>query len=466
MPGHIFSKIGMWQEAAIAMDSATRTELKYMNDRLALPFETWNYSHNRNYLCYIQEQLGMANAAILGAKDLLDAPRDPDSDSNYQGMVAMVRGLIKFQRSKEILTPGYVEWSDGREAKFMRLACESMAQTWQGDLAAARKSLKEAQDLDFEISGGRDKDPSLYINVAEGMLLISEGKLDVGEKVLIRADEQEKKSRKAGHYTNDPPDQPWPVARLLGDHFRKRGFKTTALAYYNRALGYEPNDAFTLAGLAMTYAAANEKERANHYAGRFAYVWSSADVTIPLAQEMKKLFPDAKPIAETPNPERKYVPASLDSFGPSNWTPFPAPKLDVLNINGKPVHLEDYRGKNVLLVFFLGEACVHCVGQLKSINDRMKDFEDQSTTVLGVCSASPQSLKDSVTLNPVKIKFLSDAKHENARRFSSYDDFEDIELHSTILIDKEGKVRWKRTGGDPFMDMDFLLRELKRVNKS
>ncbi|WP_309711516.1 hypothetical protein, partial [Armatimonas sp.] len=52
MPGHIYSKIGMWHEAAIAMDSATRTELRYMNDRLALPFETWNYPHNRNYLCY------------------------------------------------------------------------------------------------------------------------------------------------------------------------------------------------------------------------------------------------------------------------------------------------------------------------------------------------------------------------------------------------------------------------------
>jgi len=58
MPGHIYTKIGMWHEAAIAMDSATRIELRYMNDRLALPFETWNYPHNRNYLCYIQEQLG------------------------------------------------------------------------------------------------------------------------------------------------------------------------------------------------------------------------------------------------------------------------------------------------------------------------------------------------------------------------------------------------------------------------
>jgi peroxiredoxin len=155
----------------------------------------------------------------------------------------------------------------------------------------------------------------------------------------------------------------------------------------------------------------------------------------------------------------------LESFGPSNWTPFTAPKLDVLNINGKPVHLEDYRGKNILLVFFLGDACVHCVGQLQSINSKMKEFEQQDTVILGVCSSSPKALKESVKLNPVKIKFLSDTNHENARRFSSYDDFEDIELHSTILIDKQGKVRWKRTGGDPFMKIDFLLGELTRINQ-
>ncbi|MCW5551264.1 MAG: TPM domain-containing protein [Verrucomicrobiae bacterium] len=76
MPGHNYSKLGMWPEAAISMDHATRVELKYMNDRLALPFETWNFAHNRNYLSYIQEQLGMEQAALAGARALLSAPRE------------------------------------------------------------------------------------------------------------------------------------------------------------------------------------------------------------------------------------------------------------------------------------------------------------------------------------------------------------------------------------------------------
>src|SRR5205085_12440545 len=37
MPGHIYSGIGMWHEAAISMDSATRVEKQYMRQRLLFP---------------------------------------------------------------------------------------------------------------------------------------------------------------------------------------------------------------------------------------------------------------------------------------------------------------------------------------------------------------------------------------------------------------------------------------------
>ena len=99
----------MWHEAARSMDAATRVELRYMNERLALPFETWNYAHNRNYLCYIQEQLGMAGASLQGAGDLLAAPREPkrgkgpEYGASDQGMAAQIRALIKFERWDDIL---------------------------------------------------------------------------------------------------------------------------------------------------------------------------------------------------------------------------------------------------------------------------------------------------------------------------------------------------------------------------
>ena len=53
----------------------------------------------------------------------------------------------------------------------------------------------------------------------------------------------------------------------------------------------------------------------------------------------------------------------------------------------------------------------------------------------------------------------------NARRFHSYDDFEEIELHSTILIDRKGRVHWARVGSDPFSDTAFLTKQLERMNE-
>ena len=72
MPGHIYSGIGMWHEGAIWMDSATRVEKAYMEKRLTMPFNAWNYALNRNYLSYIQEQLGMPSTAMDGARQRLE----------------------------------------------------------------------------------------------------------------------------------------------------------------------------------------------------------------------------------------------------------------------------------------------------------------------------------------------------------------------------------------------------------
>ena len=61
------------------MEAADRVELKYIRDQRRMPFDSWNYGHNRNYLCYLREQRGMARAAIEGARELLRQPLDPES---------------------------------------------------------------------------------------------------------------------------------------------------------------------------------------------------------------------------------------------------------------------------------------------------------------------------------------------------------------------------------------------------
>jgi peroxiredoxin len=474
MPGHIYSKVGMWHEAATSMDSATRVELRYMNDRLALPFETWNFSHNRNYLCYIQEQLGREQASRRGARAMIEAPRDPDrnKDGEYgaydQGMSALVRALIKFERWDEILRPGAIPWRETAADKSLRAFAETMAYVGKGDVADARARLAElragiaAQDPKTK---GRDLDLAIAADAAEGLLHAADGDILEATRFLTQAASLEKQAREGFAYRNDPPPYPWPAYRVLGDVYLEHGELRLAIEAYERALTLEPNDAFSLAGLARARFASGDRKGATRDAGRFAYVWSGADAGLRWKSEVDKLGLAAAPVADTPAPERPYRPEQLDSIGPVDWRPFPAPELSCLDATGKRVRLEDYRGRNVLLVFYLNEECVHCVEQLIKINEHASDWAAEKTVVLAVSSTKPEKNLQSQNLGKLGMTLLSDTDHASARRFTSYDDFEEIELHSTILIDAEGRVRWKRTGGDPFTDIDFLIGELKRINK-
>ncbi len=474
MPGHNYSKLGMWHEAAISMDSATRVELKYMNERLALPFETWNFAHNRNYLSYIQEQLGMERASLDGARALIAAPRDQvrnkddDRGAYDQGMQALTRCLIKFERWNEVLKPGVIPWRDTPTDKANRAFAEALAHIGTGNLVEARArvlELRTAVKDQSEKDKGWGIDLALAADAAEGLLRAAEGDTLEGTRFLLQAAAAEQKKRDDDSYRNDPPPYPWPAYRVLGDVYLARADHRLAIDAYSRALKAEPNDAFTLSGLARAHAALGEKDVATRYAGRLAYVWSHADAGLSWRDRVEALGLASKPVAETAAPEREYRLDLLADLGPLDWQPFAAPSLNCTDSEGKTVRLEDLKGKNVLLVFYLNEACVHCVEQLVAINKRASEWDAENTVVLAVSSTPPEKNKESLKLGGLSIRLLSDTDHANARRFTSYDDFEDMELHSTILIDTRGRVHWKHTGGDPFTDVDFLLKEVKRINK-
>jgi peroxiredoxin/tetratricopeptide (TPR) repeat protein len=474
MPGHNYSKIGMWHEAAYSMDAATRFELRYMNERLALPFETWNFAHNRNYLCYIQEQLGMADASLQGSRDLMAAPREPKrgKEPEYnifdQGMAAQIRALVKFERWDDIMTPGTIPWRDTEDDKLARALVETLAYIGMGKTVDARGRFAELKELARPIAEQTKDMPGnpldIELSLAEGLLCAAEGKLLDATRFLTAAAAIEQSQRDAGLYPNDPPYSAWPVNRILGDVYLRAGESGLAIRAYERSLEQEPNDAFSLAGLAQAYSKSGNREKATEYSGRFGYVWSSCDSGLRWKREVEALGLNAAPIAQTPAPERRYTTEALADIGPLNWQPFAAPRLECTDADGKAVVLENFRGKNVILVFYLGDQCVHCVEQLVAICGRSADWERENTVVLAVSSTSPERNKESDALGTLPMRLLSDQDHKNARRFTSYDDFEEMELHSTILIDTKGRVHWKRTGGDPFTDMDFLLESLKRMN--
>ena len=472
MPGHIFSIVGMWNEAAISMDAATRREKQDMKERLTFPFNNWNYGHNLNYLSYIREQLGMADAAIFGSRQLIDAPLDPQGNDDSQrsthsyGIGALARALMKFERWDELLKEGAIPWRDIFADKVNRAYFEARAHFGKGEVGEAEKSLAAHTALkkDLEKNEGMKEMYEIEALELRGRLALARGETLEGLKFLTDAAEREFEMQR--RYA-DPPEYPESLYNSLGEAYFVSKSPALAAAAFEKALTLTRNDLFSLSGLVRAYVATGEKAKAEDVMARLLFVSADADKGLPILKRAMATGITATPRDSSPGPQRNYARTSLEKFGPSRWEPYAAPALEVKDSAGKRVTLDEYKGKNVILVFYLGQECPHCMRQLHDIGNKKDDWERLNAVVVAVSSADPKKNAEGLKeFGSLPIRLLSDDHFTNARRFHSYDDFEEVELHSTILIDKLGRVHWARNGGDPFGDMAFLAKQLGRMNEA
>jgi peroxiredoxin len=473
MPGHVYSGVGMWHEAAISMDAATRVERQYMRQRLAFPHNTWNYAHNQNYLSYIQEQLGMGASAIYGARQLLAAPLDPKQNNpdqysaHWQGTTALLRALVKFERWKELVDPNTFNWRDVPRDRMWKAYAETQGYIGLGDLEKAAKSYATHADFKKELekpeNRGHEQTHTIQSLELRGLLALAKGEAITAIGLLTDAAKRELEQRE---HNNDPPSYPNPLYNTLGRVYLAQKSPQLAAAAFEKTLTLVRNDGFALSGLVEAYAAMNEKEKAREAYARLLHVWSDADAGLKWLERARATGLTAQAKDLSPATQRNYKRTTLDHLGPSGWDSYDAPELNALDHQNKAVTLNEYRGKNVLMIFYLGEYCPHCVLQLKEVAKKKKDFENTNTEILAISNAAPEDNARFAKTGDLPFRLLSDQKFENARRYLSYDDFEDLALHSTILIDQRGKVHWAQMGGAPFTEFDFLIKEIQRLNKS
>lgn len=473
MPGHVYATVGMWNEAAISMDSATRTEKKLMSERMTFPFNHWNYGHNRNYLSYIQEQLGMAGAAIQGARQLMDAPIDPKQNveaqsysGNAQGKRAMLRALVKFERWKDLLDQSTIAWSDSFVDKMNKSYAETRAHLGLGKLDKAELAYAEHAKLKADLEKNKQFEELHAIQSKElkARILLARGERLSGLSALAEAAQAQFDQQKSD---NDPPFYPEVLYIALGHSYLNSSSPGLAVEAFEKALTLTRNDWFALAGLVQAWHAMKDDEKARDAMGRLLYITADADGGLPALERAMATGIKAEMRDGSPATQRNYKQVTLSQFGPELWEPYAAPKLEAVDHERKPVTLAGYEGKNVILVFYLGKECLHCMNQLRDISRKSEDWQRLETTVLAISPNKPED--NAAALSTLKldgVRVLSDRDHTNARRFKSYDDFEEMEIHSTILIDKKGRVYWSRNGGEPFGDMDFLVKQVERMNNS
>ncbi len=91
----------------------------------------------------------------------------------------------------------------------------------------------------------------------------------------------------------------------------------------------------------------------------------SADIDLPIFARLKPLAETLQYPADwrTPQPYSSDVGVrpDLNSLGPFGWQPSPALPFSLTAGNGETVTLEQFRGKPVVVIFYLGSGCLHCM---------------------------------------------------------------------------------------------------------
>lgn len=124
-----------------------------------------------------------------------------------------------------------------------------------------------------------------------------------------------------------------------------------------------------------------------------------------------------------------------------------APDFVLKSSEKQDVRLSDYRGKNVVLLFFPLAFTGTCTTELCSVRDHKKEFEDVNAEVLAVSVDSLFTLakfKESLNL---EFPLLSDFNKEVSTLYGSlYDEFvlgmRGVSKRSAFVIDKNGVIQY------------------------
>jgi FtsP/CotA-like multicopper oxidase with cupredoxin domain/peroxiredoxin len=102
----------------------------------------------------------------------------------------------------------------------------------------------------------------------------------------------------------------------------------------------------------------------------------------------------------------------------------PAPALKLLDTAGRTCHLDQLKGRNVVLVFFQGAECSHCVEDLQNLVLAARASFGADTELVAVSSRevgdSDKALKVLGVVSSDRFRLLVDEKHKAFRAFGCY----------------------------------------------
>lgn len=94
-----------------------------------------------------------------------------------------------------------------------------------------------------------------------------------------------------------------------------------------------------------------------------------------------------------------------------------APAFTLLNQQEKPVSLNDFRGKKVLIYFYPKALTPGCTTQACGLRDSKSELDELGLVVLGISPDAPKKLAQFIEKKELNCTLLSDPDHQVAVQF-------------------------------------------------
>lgn len=137
-----------------------------------------------------------------------------------------------------------------------------------------------------------------------------------------------------------------------------------------------------------------------------------------------------------------------------------APAFSLFNTEKKEVNLSDFKGQNVVLVFFPLAFTGVCTTELCSLRDNINIYGGLNAAVMGISVDSLFSLEKFKQEQNINFPLLSDFNKTTSKAYETYYDhfafgMEGVSKRSVFVIDKEGIVRHSEVLEDAGKIPDF-----------
>ncbi|MBR90688.1 MAG: alkyl hydroperoxide reductase [Verrucomicrobiales bacterium] len=501
MPGHILSRLKRYDDASWQMEASARVDHALQMRDGVLPDRIHNFAHNNEWLTRNLSHAGRVGHALTMAKNMIELPRIPSVKDDGTWSVSTRSSHVYGKRHLYGLLQNYELWreiielkdthylrpgkSAADQAKWQRLVASAFfntGNTAEGDAllakmnqllaeqTAGKKKAGDAAEAKAKKEKKKDSDVRKARTTAERPFNTAISALNRGiaevkvHRALATGNKTEAKSllAKATDIRNE--------RKALMQH--RVGDTAAAITTVAAAVKSGAEQARPLAAQAYLLHASGKAQEAKDAFEHLRRIAPGADLTIgafarlaPLAKSLglpadwRKNPTEAKDMGLRPD---------LDQLGPFRWQPSPAPQWILRDKTGKPLSLADFRGRPVLVVFYLGKGCSHCMEQLNGFAPAVPKFKNLGIDIVAVSTDTVTGLRETFPTFSAEAKqfpfpLVSDARLDTFKAFRAYDDFEQTPLHGTFLIDGTGKIRWQDISHEPFTAVNFLLEEAERL---